>query len=298
MGTPDDVIRIAAGEVGYSRWDDPEPGTKYGRWYEAEVDGPGGYDYGANDVPYCAAFTSWVFDQASVGAAGLPGAYCPAMLAAAVAAGATVEPSQAQAGDIVYYDWDGDGESDHVGIVVANMGPYLETIEGNTSSGSSGSQSNGGVVARRQRAFDYVCGVVRPYYSEQSANNGEHVANYDERSLEVDGIVGPLTVSEWQRQLKTPVDGVVSGQLNECRRAYPAFTSVTFEGGGSTLMKRVQEIVGVPNPTGIIASGTVCMLQGWLVLHGHSCAMDYAGVLDVCTARALQESLNAKEWEQ
>ena len=291
MGTPDDVIRIAAGEVGYSRWDDPETGTKYGRWYESEVDGPGGYDYGANDVPYCAAFTSWVFDQANTSAAGLPGAYCPAMLAAAVHAGATVEPSQARAGDIVYYDWDGDGESDHVGIVVANHGSYLETIEGNTSTGS-GSQTNGGVVARRQRAWDYVCGIVRPNYGTGDSDATGSVA------LDVDGIVGPLTVSEWQRQLKTPVDGVVSGQLSECRRAYPAFTSVTFEGGGSTLMKRVQEIVGVPNPTGIIASGTVCMLQGWLVLHGHSCASDYAGVLGEATARALQESLNEGEWEQ
>jgi hypothetical protein len=51
MGTPDDVIRVAESQVGYSRWDDPEQGTKYGRWYEAEVDGPGVYDYGANGVP-------------------------------------------------------------------------------------------------------------------------------------------------------------------------------------------------------------------------------------------------------
>ncbi|MBR2681843.1 MAG: CHAP domain-containing protein [Atopobiaceae bacterium] len=292
MATADDVLRIAAGEVGYSRWDDPETGTKYGRWYESEVDGPGGYDYGANDVPYCAAFTSWVFDQANTSAAGLPGAYCPAMLAAAVAAGATVDPRQAQAGDIVYYDWDGDGESDHVGIVVANHGSYLETIEGNTSTGS-GSQTNGGVVARRQRAWDYVCGIVRPCYSGSSSSPTE-TGNV---GLEVDGIVGPLTVSEWQRQCDTPVDGVVSGQLSECRRSYPALTSVTFDGDGSALMREVQKRAGVPNPTGIIAGGTVCMLQGWLVLHGHSCASDHAGILGEATARALQESLNEGEWK-
>lgn len=300
MGTPDDVIRIAAGEVGYSRWDDPETGTKYGRWYEAEVDGPGGYDYGANDVPYCAAFTSWVFDRANTGAAGLPGAYCPAMLAAAVRAGATVDPRQAQAGDIVYYDWDGDGESDHVGIVVANHGSYLETIEGNTSTGS-GSRTNGGVVARRQRAWDYVCGIVRPCYSE-GGTGGDSDAT-DGVALVVDGIAGPLTITDWQTQLKKKhknivVDGVVSGQLSECAKAFPALTSVTFEGTGSTLMQVVQGIVGVPGPTGRIAGGSVCYLQGWLVLHGYDLRGAIAGVLDAPTVMALQESLNDKEWEE
>ena len=52
-----DVIRIAAAEVGYSRWSDPEQGTKYGRWY-AEKTGSG--YYGTNGVPYCAMFVSWV----------------------------------------------------------------------------------------------------------------------------------------------------------------------------------------------------------------------------------------------
>ena len=90
--------------------------------------------------------------------------------------------------------------------------------------------------------------------------------------------------------------GCVSGQLKECQGAYPALRAVTFEGTGSELMLRVQAKVGVPAPTGIIAGGTVCMLQGWLVLHGHSCAEDRAGVLGECTAKALQESLNAGEW--
>ena len=290
MGTPDDVIRIAAGEVGYSRWQDPETGTKYGRWYEEKVDGPGGYDYGANGVAFCAMFASWVLAQAGVACAGFPGAYCPAMLEAAERAGATVSKQQAQPGDIIFFDWQGDGESDHVGIVTKNHGgSYFETIEGNTSSGASGSQSNGGVVARRVRTSGAVCGIVRPDYGTEAGTGTG--------ALEVDGIIGPKSVTEWQRQLGTPADGIVSGQLSECRRAYPALTAVTFEGDGSALMRRVQEIVGVPGPIGIIAGGTVCMLQGWLVLHGHSCAEDHAGVLGEATARALQESLNDREWE-
>ena len=36
-------------------------------------------------------------------------------------------------GDLIFYDWDGDGVSDHVGIVAYVDGGYVHTIEGNTS---------------------------------------------------------------------------------------------------------------------------------------------------------------------
>lgn len=285
MGTPDDVIRIAAGEVGYSRWDDPETGTKYGRWY---ADLTGESYYAENGVAYCAMFASWVLAHAGVECEGFPGAYCPSMLEAAWQAGACVPKQQARKGDIVYFDWQLDEETDHVGIVVENHGTFLETIEGNTSSGNAGSQSNGGVVARRQRSLSNVCGIVRPNYDGGGTQPG---------TLDVDGIIGPISVTEWQTQLKTPVDGIVSGQLSECRRAYPALTAVSFDGGGSALMRRVQEIVGVPGPTGIIAGGTVCMLQGWLVMQGYDLEDARAGVLDEPTGRALQRSLNDRRWE-
>lgn len=285
MGTPDDVIRIAAAEVGYSRWDDPEPGTKYGRWYAKLT----GEDYYAeNGVAYCAMFVSWVFHQARVACAGLPGAYCPAMLEEARRAGAAIPKQQARKGDVVYFDWQLDEETDHVGVVVANHGTFIETIEGNTSSGSSGSQSNGGVVARRQRNLHNVCAIVRPDYDGGGTDTG---------TLDVDGIIGPISVTEWQCQLKTPADGIVSGQLSECRRAYPALTAVTFDGGGSILMRRVQEIIGVPGPTGIIAGGSVCHLQGWLIMQGYDLEDARAGILDEPTGRALQRSLNDRRWE-
>ena len=40
MPSAADVLRIAEAEVGYSRWDDPLPGTKYGRWYAQITDSP------------------------------------------------------------------------------------------------------------------------------------------------------------------------------------------------------------------------------------------------------------------
>lgn len=288
MASAEDVIRVAESQVGYSRWDDPQAGTKYGRWYAGLT---GDSYYGESGVPYCAMFVSWVFDQEGAECAGLPGAYCPSMLQAALDDGATVSLGNARTGDVVYFDWGNDGESDHVGIVVENCGSYYETIEGNTSDTSSGSQTNGGVVARKSRSLSCVCGVVRPYYTT-SGTGGTTTGR-----LDVDGVIGPLSVSEWQRQVGTHVDGIVSGQLEECKGSYPALDSVEFGGGGSDLMRKVQEILCVKNPTGVIASGTVAMLQGWLYLNGYSCAYDRAGVLGEVTAKALQRSLNDRAWE-
>lgn len=157
MATANDLLKIARAEVGYDRYSDPERGTKYGRWYESEVDGPGGYDYGANGVAYCAIFVSWVLDQAKVECAGTPGAYCPS-----IHHKQTLTAAQLKAGDVVLFDWEDDGADDHVGFVVSNdtKAKTIRTIEGNTS---------GGKVAERTRAYSTICGGIRPSYTGSAA---------------------------------------------------------------------------------------------------------------------------------
>nr|MCW1079565.1 CHAP domain-containing protein [Streptococcus anginosus] len=81
-----------------------------------------------------------------------------------------VSAANAQAGDLVCFDWDGDGVADHVGFVERNYGSYYQTIEGNTSSGASGSQSNGGGVYRRTRNLGSVIAVIRPEYTGDSSS--------------------------------------------------------------------------------------------------------------------------------
>lgn len=63
-------------------------------------------------------------------------------------------------GDVVCYDWNGDGWPDHVGLVERVLAlrwrgrvfvGWVQTVEGNTSSGSRGSQDNGDGVYRRRR---------------------------------------------------------------------------------------------------------------------------------------------------
>jgi hypothetical protein len=63
-------------------------------------------------------------------------------------------------GDVVCFDWNGDRWADHVGIVERVLAlrwkgrvfvGWIQTIEGNTSSGARGSQDNGDGVYRRRR---------------------------------------------------------------------------------------------------------------------------------------------------
>lgn len=74
-------------------------------------------------------------------------------------------------GDLVLY---GRGEAKHVGLVERTNGSHIITLEGNTSSGSGGSQDNGGGLFRRTRnPHDPslpVRGYARPPYQRKSSS--------------------------------------------------------------------------------------------------------------------------------
>lgn len=192
-------------------------------------------------------------------------------------------------GDILLND------ANHVCAVISGTGRGATIAQasidewGRISGGSAGDQTGGETNVRQVYVYSHGWDCILRYRGADSGAADSHI-------VEVDGVIGALSVSEWQWQVGTTIDGCVSGQLKDCQSSYPNLVAVTFEGTGSELMLEVQRRVGVPDPTGIIASGTVSMLQGWLYLHGHSCAADKAGVLGEATAKALQESLNAGDW--
>lgn len=214
MPTATDILRIAAGEVGYSRWDDPEAGTKYGRDYATRH---GAY-FGTSGVPFCDMFCTWVLRRG--GATDFDSAYVPGRIAAARSKGWTVAVTSAQPGDMVCFDWDGDGVADHIGFVELNLGAAgLQTIEGNT---------NNGAVARRTRSWGTVCAMIRyPYSGASTADTGDYNYRGDSptyiRTVQtllrdvgyspgaVDGILGPLTfqaVKDFQAAHGLEVDGM------------------------------------------------------------------------------------------
>ena len=235
MPTSTQIISIAACEVGYSRWNDPKPGTKYGRWYARQTGSP---YFGRSGVPYCAMFVSWVFAQLGATPPGGYFAYCPTGLANARRLGRTIDKRYAVPGNIVYFDWNQDGVADHVGIVTANRGSYLETIEGNTSSGVRGSQSNGGGVYRRARSLSVVLAVSGARYTDISPSKAP-------TSLAVDGWAGPATIRRAQHLAHTPEDGEISGQWTGNNEYHWAVKAVRYGKGGSLLVRRMQTSLGI-----------------------------------------------------
>lgn len=114
------------------------------------------YWYGMPDGPWCAMFVSWCYVQAGSKkfVKGERYAYTP-FLQYAIRHGwygfRELSLSQVKEGDIVLYDWDGDGLPNHVGLfekwVERRAGTFF-AIEGNTGVGND---SDGGAVERRLR---------------------------------------------------------------------------------------------------------------------------------------------------
>jgi hypothetical protein len=67
-----------------------------------------------------------------------------------------------QPGWLVFYNWSGGADAEHVGIVESASATTLRTVEFNTSVVVDGNQRNGGVVARKNRddARRFVIGYV------------------------------------------------------------------------------------------------------------------------------------------
>ncbi len=145
------IIDIAASQNGTKEIPPNSNKTSYGEWY------------GMNGVSWCAIFVSWVYDQAGhpLGKIDSPKGYhyCPSAYNFWKRNNQlTKEP---QTGDIVLYDWKGDGLSDHTGIFLEwiKPGETFKAWEGNTSLTND---SDGGQVMIRTRSARLVQAFVNP----------------------------------------------------------------------------------------------------------------------------------------
>ncbi|WP_067472073.1 C40 family peptidase [Nocardia amamiensis] len=89
--------------------------------------------YNINDA-WCAAFSTWVWDQAGYNVDWTNQNYVPAIWNDAKHMGLAANIANAQKGDMIIFDWEGDGTPDHVGIVesVDPRTGRINTIEGNS----------------------------------------------------------------------------------------------------------------------------------------------------------------------
>ena len=101
-----------------------EGGQPYWSWY--------GFD---GRVEWCACFVSWCADQCGYIESGIIPKFSGCVDGSNWFKGngqwqdRNYEP---QAGDIIFFDWEGDGETDHVGIVEKCENGVVYTVEGNS----------------------------------------------------------------------------------------------------------------------------------------------------------------------
>jgi hypothetical protein len=147
----DKIISIAKKEVGYKEYPAGTNKTKFGKWF------------GFDGVAWCGMFVSWVYHNAGapLGNIGFTNGFagCQTAYAYFKKNNMIVEWDKVQKGDIVLYDWNGDGRFDHTGIFERKLGENIfYAYEGNTSVSN---QSNGGEVQYRDRDKKF-CVFVHP----------------------------------------------------------------------------------------------------------------------------------------
>ncbi|MEV3961265.1 CHAP domain-containing protein [Nocardia sp. NPDC050193] len=131
------ILKLAEGELGVA-----ESGTNY----------VAGKPYNING-PWCAAFTSWLWEEAGYDVDWTNPNYVPAIWNDAAKMGLQATTAQAQPGDLIIFDWEGDGTPDHIGVVSSVGGGRIDTIEGNSSD----------MVARRNYGVNQgnIVGIVK-----------------------------------------------------------------------------------------------------------------------------------------
>ena len=113
------IVSVAMGQIGNSG------GQKFWSWY--------GFD---SHVEWCACFVSWCADQSGLIESGKVPKFSLCSSGVTWFQGKNKWQSGGttpSAGMIIFFDWDHDGTSDHVGIVEKCEGGRVYTIEGNSS---------------------------------------------------------------------------------------------------------------------------------------------------------------------
>lgn len=203
------LIDIAVAELGTKESPPNSNKVKYNTWYY-------GREVSGKSYPWCMVFVQWCCEQAGI-CPPIKTASCGTLLNAARAAGEAVY-SDYQPGDIVIYDFDRDGTTDHCGIVESASGATVVAIEGNTAVGND---SDGGEVMRRKRNLYQICGAWRPKVMSYEKFL-EYMAQY---MTELAAKDAANWGDEWEAARKWAEDiGIIKGDQNG-NKQYQAYTT-------------------------------------------------------------------------
>lgn len=203
--TASEILKIAAGELGYTESPKNTNRTKYGKWF------------GFDGRPWCMMFVQWCFAEAGEA---LP--YKTASCSGLLNWYEKQRPENvfytAKPGDIVIYNFG------HTGIVESISGTMVTAIEGNTSADNKGSQDNGGGVYRRKRSKSLVTAYIRPAYEEE-----EEEMSYEKFKEYMNRYITELSKqppAEWSQEARAWAEknGYINGDENG-EKKYKKFTT-------------------------------------------------------------------------
>jgi hypothetical protein len=143
MSQRDEFVAVALKEVGTIEGPKDNE-TKYGAFTKA------------NFLPWCGSFVMWCANQVALKVPNCVSTQAGAKAFLDRGLWQTAEEATPLPGDIVFFDFPGDGidRISHVGIVVKDNGNGTVTcVEGNTSSDKKGNQRNGGECCLKVRAY-------------------------------------------------------------------------------------------------------------------------------------------------
>lgn len=283
------IINTAAAENGTRESPANSNKTKYGQWY------------GLDGVKWCAIFVSWVYDHAGhpLEAIDRPKGYQSCQSGYGFWKRNNRLTNDPQPGDIVLYDWTGDGICDHTGIFVqwVDQGKTkFQAWEGNTAQGND---SDGGHVMLRERKRTLVRAFVTPIALGNNvpvnAGNDDTLQKNDIGTsvtvvqkllhdlgfkITADGIFGQETetaVKDFQKKHALQVTGIVTPEVLGAMQEEAALPDIPLKKftSGSFIKKG--------------DSGTaVLMIQQSLNKNGAAPAIDEDGVFGSSTLSAVK----------
>ena len=285
------IINTATAENGTKELPANSNRTKYGKWY------------GLDGEKWCCIFVSWVYAQAGhpMEPIDRPKGYQSCQSGFNFWQRKNRFTKNPKPGDVVLYDWSGDGHCDHTGIFAAwldDAKTRFQAWEGNTAQGND---SDGGQVMLRERRKTTVAAFVTPFAldnNETVDTGGGNILKKGDRgsavtalqkllhdlkfNVTVDGFFGSETegiVKAFQQQHSLRQTGIVTpeilGAIQEeaVRPPVPIkkFTSGSFlkKGAGGMVVLEIQQALNAhhANPKvdedGVFGNGTVTAVKAF-----------------------------------
>lgn len=272
MGYRENVVIAARSQIGIC---EPSGDDVYLKWFNQVT----GSTLPMN-ASWCACFTSWCLRKASVPTSVFGNfAQCSVALSWAKSKKiwyARVTGHRPKPGELILFDWDGDGKADHIGIVVSSTVNNITTIEGNAKGGATVDGVREKVYSATSR---YISGYIDIQYPDDNNTDIgitspiEDVQSYlvktYGRKISVDGAWGPKSKKAMIECIQTETNDLTGSKLiidgiwgTKSKSSFPDF-SLSSKGK------------------------MVYLIQGCLIAKGYSIAMD--GVFGKETQSAVKD---------